>query len=129
MFICPGFKKESNMDRWIYVTESRQKESGFENLKTRFQDCNLSRKQESKPDGMIERKLSFNRESKLSVKKTSCLCGMNENKEARKETGCLCRKKTIIPAFELSTWNERKPSVNLYGWNEIKMYHKKELLQ
>ena len=54
---------------------------------------------------------------------------MNENKEARKKTGCLCRKKTIIPAFELSTWNERKPSANLYGWNEIKMYHKKELLQ
>lgn len=117
------------MDRWIYVTESRRKESGFENLKTRFQDCNLSRKQESKPDGMIERKLSFNRESKLSAKKTSCLCGMNENKEARKKTGCLCRKKTIIPAFELSTWNERKLSVNLNGWNEIKMYHKKELLQ
>ena len=101
------------MDRWIYVTESRRKESGFENLKTRFQDCNLSRKQESKPDGMIERKLSFNRESKLSAKKTSCLC----------------RKEAIIPAFELSTWNERKLSVNLNGWNEIKMYHKKELLQ
>ena len=136
-FICPGFKKDSNMDRWIYVTESRRKESGFENLKTRFQDCNLSRKQESKPDGMIERKLSFNRESKLSAKKTSCLCGMNENKEARKKTSCLCRKitrnkereKEVIPAFELSTWNERKLSVNLYGWNEIKMYHKKELLQ
>ena len=103
------------MDRWIYVTESGRKESGFENLKTRFQDCNLSRKQESKPDGMIE--------SKQSAKKTSCLCGMNENKEARKKTGCLCRKKTIIPAFELSTWNERKLSVNLNGWNEIKMYH------
>ena len=103
------------MDRWKYVTESGRKESGFENLKTRFQDCNLSRKQESKPDGMIERKLSFNRESKLSAKKATCLCGMNENKEAR--------KKTITPAFELSTWNERKPSVNLYGWNEIKMYH------
>ena len=125
------------MDRWIYVTESRRKESGFENLKTRFQDCNLSRKQESKPDGMIERKLSFNRESKLSAKKTSCLCGMNENKEARKKTSCLCRKitrnkereKEVIPAFELSTWNERKPSANLYGWNEIKMYHNKELLQ
>ena len=125
------------MDRWIYVTESRRKESGFENLKTRFQDCNLSRKQESKPDGMIERKLSFNRESKLSAKKTSCLCGMNETKEARKKTSCLCRKitrnkereKEVIPAFELSTWNERKLSVNLYGWNEIKMYHKKELLQ
>ena len=121
VFICPGFKKESNMDRWIYVTESGRKESGFENLKTRFQDCNLSRKQESKPDGMIERK--------QSAKKTNCLCGMNENKEARKKTGCLCRKKTIIPAFGLSTWNERKPSVNLYGWNEIKMYHNKPVLQ
>ena len=70
------------MDRWKYVTESGRKESGFENLKTRFQDCNLSRKQESKPDGMIERKRSFNRESKLSAKKASCLCGMNENKKA-----------------------------------------------
>ena len=101
------------MDRWKYVTESGRKESGFENLKTRFQDCNLSRKQESKPDGMIERKQACNRESKRSAKKTSCLC----------------RKKAIISAFELSTWNERKPSANLYGWNEIKMYHKKELLQ
>ena len=125
------------MDRWIYVTESGRKESGFENLKTRFQDCNLSRKQESKPDGMIESKQSFNRESKLSAKKTSCLCGMNENKKARKKTGCLCRKitrnkereKEVIPAFELSTWNERKPSVNLYGWNEIKMYHNNSVLQ
>ena len=54
---------------------------------------------------------------------------MNENKEARKKTSCLCRKITrnkerekeaIIPAFELSTWNERKLSVNLNGWNEIK---------
>ncbi|MFT0251923.1 hypothetical protein ACMSEX_08670 [Bacteroides thetaiotaomicron] len=76
-------------------------------MKTRFQDCNLSRKQESKTDGMIE--------SKQSAKKINCLCGMNENKEAR--------KKTITPAFELSTWNERKTSVNLNGWNEIKMYH------
>ena len=74
------------MDRWIYVTESRRKESGFENLKTRFQDCNLSRKQESKPDGMIERKLSFNRESKLSAKKTSCLCGMNEKQKRKEES-------------------------------------------
>jgi len=45
---------------------------------------------------------------------------MNENKKARKKTGCLCRKEAIIPAFELSTWNERKLSVNLNGWNEIK---------
>lgn len=115
------------MDRWKYVLASGRKESGFENLKTRFQDCNLSRKQESKPDGMIESKQSFNRESKLSAKKTSCLCGMNENKKARKKTTCLCRKiarnkereKEVIPAFELSTWHERKPSVNLYGWNEM----------
>ena len=77
------------MDRWIYVTESRQKESGFENLKTRFQDCNLSRKQESKPDGMIERKLSFNRESKLSAKMAVRFCGKIENEEERKETVCL----------------------------------------
>ena len=125
------------MDRWKYGLKSERKESGFENLKARFQDCNLSRKQESKPDGMIESKQSFNRESKLSAKKASCLCGMNENKKARKKTTCLCRKiarnkereKEVIPAFELSTWHERKPSVNLYGWNEIKMYHKKELLQ
>ena len=123
MFICPGFKKESNMDGWKYVSASGRKESGFENLKTRFQDCNISRKQENKPDGMNERKQSFNRERKQSAKKTSCLCGMNENKEARKKTICLCRKETIIPAFELSTWNERKPSVNLNGRNEIKMYH------
>lgn len=101
------------MDGWKYVSASGRKESGFENLKTRFQDCNLSRKQESKTDGMIESKQSFNRESKLSAKKT----------------GCLCRKGTIIPAFGLSTWNERKLSVHLCRWNEIKMYHKKELLQ
>ena len=109
------------MDRWKYVTESGRKESGFENLKTRFQDCNLSRKQERKPDGMIERKQSFNRESKLSAKKASCLC----RKVARNKE----RKKEVILSFGVSTWNERKPSVNLYGWNEIKMYHKKELLQ
>jgi len=80
------------MDGWEYVSESGRKESGFENLKTRFQDCNLSRKQESKPDGMIKRKQSFNRESKQAAKKASCLCGMDENKEARKKTGSLCRK-------------------------------------
>ena len=46
---------------------------------------------------------------------------MNErNKESEKE---------VMLSFELSTWNERKPSVHLYGWNEIKMYLKTELLQ
>ena len=53
------------MDGWKYVSASGRKESGFENLKTRFQDCNLSRKQENKPDGMIESKQSA-RENKLS---------------------------------------------------------------
>ena len=117
------------MDGWKYTAKCGRKESRFENLKTRFQDSNLSRKQESKPDGMIERK--------QSAKKTNCLCRMNENKEARKQTGCLCRKiarnkeseKEVMLSFELSTWNERKPSVQIDGWNEIKMYHKKELLQ
>ena len=119
------------MDRWKYSLKSVRKESGFVILKTRFQDCNLSRKQESKPDGMIERKQPFNRENKLSAKMAVRLCGMNENKEARKQTDCLCRmmerkevsKKEVIPSFGLSTWNERKPSVNLYGCNEINMYH------
>ena len=109
------------MDRWKYVTESRRKESGFENLKTRFQDCNLSRKQENKQDGMIERKRSFNRESKLSAKKATCLCG----KIARYKE----REKEVIPAFGLSTWNERKPSVNLYGWITMKMYNNNSVLQ
>ena len=125
------------MDGWKYVSASGRKESGFENLKTRFQDCNLSRKQESKPDGTIERKQSFNRKSNLSAKKTSCLCGKNENKKARKKRTCLCRmiernkesEKEVRLSFELSTWNERKPSANLYGWNEIKMYHNKPVLQ
>ena len=109
------------MDRWKYVTASGRKESGFENLKARFQDCNLSRKQESKLSGRNESSQPFNRESKLSAKKAICLCCMIEKKEAR--------KKEVIPAFRFSAWNERKPSVKLYGWNEIKMYHEKELLQ
>ena len=125
------------MDRWKYRTESGRKESGFENLKTRFQDCNISRKQENKPDGMNESGHSFNRERKLSAKKTSCLCGKNEKEEARKETACLCRKiernndrkKENIPAFGLPVWNERKLSGLLYGWNEIKMYHNNSVLQ
>ena len=84
------------MDGWKYVSASGRKESGFENLKTRFQDCNISRKQENKPDGMIERKQS-------SGKKTVRLCGKIERNKNR--------KKEIIPAFGLPVWNERKHSV------------------
>ena len=85
---------------------------------------------------MIERKQSFNRESQLSAKKASCLCGMNENKEARKKTGCLCRKvarnkerkKEVILSFGLSTWNERKPSVNLCKHSINSPFHSKNVI-
>ena len=33
------------MDGWKDTVKCGRKESGFENLKTRFQDCNLSGKQ------------------------------------------------------------------------------------
>ena len=69
------------MDRWKYSLKSVRKKNGFENLKTRFQDCNLSRKQESKPDGMIERKQSFNRESTFTYNNTICVSCINEYKE------------------------------------------------
>lgn len=59
------------MDGWKYAAKSGRKESGFENLKTRFQDCNLSGKQENKPDGMIEKKQAFNRERKQVCKESS----------------------------------------------------------
>lgn len=117
------------MDGWKYVSANGRKESGFENLKTRFQDCNLSRKHECKLLGQNESNPPFNRENKQSAKKAIQLFGKIERKEAGKKEICLCKKIEVSPSFGLSTWNERKPPVNLYGWNEIKMYHKKELLQ
>ena len=111
MFICVGLKKESNMDRLKYVSASGRKESGFENLKTRFQDCNLSRKQENKRDGMIERKLPFNRESKLSAKMAVRLGGKIENEEERKEA----RKKSIpLSCFQFGT-KANHPSIGTDG--------------
>lgn len=104
------------MDGWKYLSASGRKESGFENLKTRFQDCNLSGKQENKPDGMIERKQPFNRESKLSAKMAVRLCGKIENEEERKEAS----KKEVIPSFVLSFSTESKPSVHRYGWTDGK---------
>ena len=111
MFICPEFKKESNMDGGKYVTESGRKESGFENLKARFQDCNLSRKQENKLDGMNERKQSFNRERKLSV-----------FVERLKGTRIRRKKSFLLSGFLYGT-KENTLSVNLNGWKTIKMYH------
>ena len=56
------------MDRWKYGLKSERKESGFENLKARFQDCNLSRKQENKLDGMNGNSHSIGKENSLQRK-------------------------------------------------------------
>ena len=93
------------MDRWKYRTESGRKESGFENLKTRFQDCNLSRKQESKPDGMIERKLSFNRESKLSAKENKLSLQKDNKKQGKRK-----RSHSGFRAFNMER-KENHPSI------------------
>lgn len=45
------------MDILKYAAKCGRKESGFENLKTRFQDCNLSGKQENKLSGWNENRL------------------------------------------------------------------------
>ena len=91
------------MDRWKYSLKSVRKESGFENLKTRFQDCNLSRKQENKPDGMIERKLSVFVERLKGTR--------------------IGRKKSFLLSGFLYGTKENTLSVNLNGWKTIKMYH------
>ena len=91
------------MDGWKYVSANGRKESGFENLKTRFQDCNLSRKQESKPDGMIERKLSVFVERLKGTR--------------------IGRKKSFLLSGFLYGTKENTLSVNLNGWKTIKMYH------
>ena len=117
------------MDGWKYTAKCGRKESGFENLKTRFQDCNLSGKQENKPDGMIEKKQAFNRERKQSAKKAVRLCGKMERKEADKDTRKRENKTEVFPSFLLARMNESKPSGNLHGWKTIKMYHNKSALQ
>ncbi len=125
------------MDGWKDRMKSGRKESGFENLKTRFQDCNLSRKQESKFSGWHENRLSAKRESKFptkqenyqSAKKASSLCGKIESKTANKNESKQENNTEILPACLLATWNERKLSVHLYGWQPIMMYHNKEVLQ
>ena len=97
------------MDGW--------KESGFENLKTRFQDGNLSRKQESK--------FSELNENNQSAKKTSSLCGKIESKAASRNESKQENNVEILPACHA----ERKQIIHLYGWQSIMMYHNKEVLQ
>lgn len=55
------------MDGWKDRTKSGRKENDFENLKTRFQDCNLSRKHESKLSGWNENGLLVNQSRKQSI--------------------------------------------------------------
>lgn len=111
------------MDGWKYVAKSGWKESGFENMKTRFQDCNLSRKQESKFSGWNENGLSVKCESKTSAKKASCLCRKIESRETSRNESKKENKAETLHAFLLATWNERKLSVRLYGWQSIMMYY------
>lgn len=100
------------MDGWKDRTKSGRKKNGFENLKTRFQDCNLSRKQESKlsrwnENGLpvkLDGKFSANQENSLSAK----IVSGNENNTAN--------KKEIRLSFLLAIWNERKLSAHRYGW-------------
>ena len=107
------------MDGWKDRTKSGRKESGFENLKTRFQDCNLSRKQESKLSGQNENnqpvKLPTNQENSPSAK--------IESKAGSKKTRKKANKAEIFPAFLLAILNERKLSVHRYGWQSIMMYN------
>ena len=117
------------MDGWKDRTKSGRKENDFENLKTRFQDGNLSRKQESKFSGWDESRLSAKRESNQSAKKASSLCRKIESKEVSRNESKQENKAEIRPAFLLATWNERKLSIHLYGWQSIMMYHNKEVLQ
>ena len=95
------------MDGWKFVAKSGWEEISFENLKTRFQDGNLSRKQESKFSGLNE--------NNQSAKKASCLCGKIESKEANRNESKKENKPETLPAFLLTIWNERKLSVHLYG--------------
>lgn len=119
------------MDGWKDRTKSGRKESGFENLKTRFQDCNLSRKQESKLSGWNENglpvkldgKFSANQENSPSAKIASSLCGKIERKEASGNENNTANKKEIRLSFLLAIWNERKLSAHRYGWQSIMMYN------
>lgn len=119
------------MDGWKDRTKSGRKENGFENLKTRFQDCNLSRKQESKLSGWNENGLPVNRDGKFSAnqennpstKQAIRLCGKNERKEASDNESEKANKEELFLAYLLAGLNERKLSVHRYGWQPIMMYN------
>lgn len=107
------------MDGWKDWTKNGREESEFENLKTRFQDCNLSRKQESKLSGWNENGLPIKRDGKFSAnqestpftKIASSLCGKIESKSDSRNTSKKVNNTEIYPAFLLVILNERKLSV------------------
>lgn len=91
------------MDILKYAAKCGRKESGFENLKTRFQDCNLSGEQENKPDGMIEKNsLSIGKENGLQRKQSVFAERWKEKKQTRTQESKIIRQKY----FRLSCWHE-----------------------
>ena len=123
MFICPGFQKESNMDGWKDRTKSGRKESESGNLKTRFQDCNLSRKQESKLSRWNENIQPANQDGKLPTNQEISSSAKIESKADSRNTSKKVNNTEIYPAFLLAILNERKLSVHRYGWQAIMMYN------
>ena len=113
------------MDGWKDRTKSGRKENDFENLKTRFQDGNLSGKQESKFSGWHEKKIPTKQEDNQSAKKASSLCGKIGSKAASGNESKQDNNVEILPACH----TERKQIIHLYGWQSIMMYHNKEVLQ
>ena len=104
-------------------TKIGRKESEFENLKTRFQDCNLSRKQESKFSGWNENGLPVNQDGKLPTNQDNSPSAKIESKADSRKTRKKANKEEIVPAFLLAILNERKLSVHRYGWQAIMMYN------
>ena len=111
------------MDGWKDRTKSGRKESGFENLKTRFQDCNLSRKQESKLSRWNENGLPINQDDKLPANQDNSPSAKIESKVDNRKTRKKANKEEIVPAFLLAILNEKKLSVHRYGWQAIMMYN------
>ena len=108
---------------WKDRTKSGQKENGFENLKIRFQDCNLSRKQESKLSGQNENNQPANRDGKLPTNQDNSSSAKIESKADSRKTRKKVNNTEIDPAFLLAILNERKLSVHRYGWQSIMMYN------
>ena len=92
------------MDGWKDRTKSGRKESGFENLKTRFQDCNLSRKQKRKFSGWNENGLPVNQDGKLPTNQDNSPSAKIESKADSRKTRKKANKAEIVPAFLLSCW-------------------------